>query len=195
MIYNEKIQKAIRFAVKTHEVYQKQKRKGKDIPYITHPLTVGFILARAGASEDVIVAGILHDTMEDSIPEKKVTREMLAVRFGESVANLVESVTEQRKDLPWVERKKEALDHIKTFSKESNLLKSADVLANTTEIVEDYQRNGEAIFERFNGPKSRLLKNYVDVITALTEQNKENPLAEDLRNVGRDIQAISSQTI
>ncbi len=70
MIYTQKIQHAIRFAIKTHEGYQKQKRKGKDVPYITHPLTVGLILAKAGANEDVIIAGILHDTIEDSIEEK-----------------------------------------------------------------------------------------------------------------------------
>ncbi len=42
---------AIRFSIRTHEVFQKQKRKGKDIAYINHPLTVGVILARAGATE------------------------------------------------------------------------------------------------------------------------------------------------
>src|SRR3990167_6087050 len=103
MLYSNKISKAIRFSIKTHEIYQKQKRKGKDIPYITHPLTVGLILARAGADEDVVVAGILHDTIEDSVPEKKVTREMLTERFGEKVASLVESVTELDKDMPWDE--------------------------------------------------------------------------------------------
>ena len=113
MIHTQRIQKAIRFAIKTHEVYQKQKRKGKDIPYITHPLTVGLILARAGADEDTIVAGILHDTIEDSAPGKKVSREMIAERFGVNVAQLVESVSEPNKELPWDERKRNACDRIK----------------------------------------------------------------------------------
>jgi len=89
-----KIQKAIKFATKTHEVYQKQKRKGKDIPYITHPLSAGIILAYAGADADVVCAGILHDTVEDSIEEKKVSGEMLEQRFGERVASLVLDVDE-----------------------------------------------------------------------------------------------------
>lgn len=79
MIFTPAIKKAIFFSVKTHEVYQKQKRKGKDIAYITHPLTVGLILARANAPEDVVIAGILHDTIEDSVDNKKVTREMLSI--------------------------------------------------------------------------------------------------------------------
>src|SRR5258708_10430764 len=117
MSVNPKIRKAIGLSVMTHEVlYPKQKRKGKDIPYVTHPLTVGLILARANASEDVVAAGILHDTIEDSSDQKKVTPEMLVDRFGNNVADLVDSVTEQRKDLPWEERKREALKHIKALS-------------------------------------------------------------------------------
>jgi (p)ppGpp synthase/HD superfamily hydrolase len=119
MIYTSNIKKAVRFSTKTHEVYQKQKRKGKDIAYITHPLTVGLILACAPASEEVIIAGILHDTIEDSIDEKKVTREMLVERFGEEVAVFVESVSESNKSLPWEERKRQALAHIETFSRGS----------------------------------------------------------------------------
>ncbi len=115
MVYTQKIKDAIKFATKTHEVYQKQKRKGKDIPYITHPLIVGFILARAGASEDVVIAGILHDTIEDSTEERKVTREMLTERFGENVAQLVSSVTEHDKEMSWQARKDEAFEHIQSF--------------------------------------------------------------------------------
>src|SRR3989338_7318819 len=103
------IRDALRFALETHEIYQKQKRKGKDIPYITHPLTVGLILARAGAWPHIIAGGILHDTMEDSVPEQKVTYEILSERFGPSVADIVRDVTEPDKDLPWAERKQEAL--------------------------------------------------------------------------------------
>ncbi|MBF8280961.1 MAG: HD protein [Candidatus Magasanikbacteria bacterium] len=54
MIYTTLIKDAIKFSIKTHEVYQKQKRKGKDIPYITHPLTVGLILSAAGANEETM---------------------------------------------------------------------------------------------------------------------------------------------
>ncbi len=106
MIYTPKIKDAVRFSIKTHEIYQQQKRKGKskNIPYITHPLTVGLILARAGADEDVVAAGILHDTIEDSISEKKVTKEMLAERFGERVAGIVAHVSET-KGLSWEVRK------------------------------------------------------------------------------------------
>src|SRR3990167_9803949 len=183
MKYTTRMQKAIRFSVKTHEVYQKQKRKGKDIPYITHPLIVGLILARAGASEDVIIAGILHDTIEDSVPEKKVTKAMLAERFGDTVAGIVDDVTEQDKDLPWEERKQEALEHVEKLENDSLLVKSADLISNISEIIADHQVEGDAIFLRFNAPKERIIEHYRRMIDAVVQRWPENLLVEDLNNL------------
>lgn len=184
MIYTEKMQHAIRFAIKTHEEYQKQKRKGKDIPYITHPLTVGFILACAGAKEEVIIAGLLHDTIEDSIESKKVTKDMITERFGDEVAELVLSVTEQDRDLSWEERKAEALNHVGNFSNDSLLLKSADVIANSRELLNDYEKNGEEIFSIFNAPKEKIISHQLDMISKISEKWPESPLFSDLKYVG-----------
>jgi len=180
MIFTPTIRKAIVFSIKTHEVYQKQNRKGKDIAYITHPLTVGLILARANAEEDVVVAGILHDTIEDSIDKKKVTRGMLADRFSKNVADLVDSVTEQQKDLEWEKRKHEALEHIKTFSRDSLLVKSADIISNVSEILEDYRKEGPNIFRRFNAPKEKVVRHYKETMETVLSRWPEIPFAEDL---------------
>ncbi|MCR4284162.1 MAG: HD domain-containing protein [Parcubacteria group bacterium] len=191
-IYTDKIQAAIKFATKTHEVYQKQKRKGKDIPYITHPLTVGLILARAEADENTIIAGILHDTMEDSIPEKKVTREMLAERFGDEVATLVDSVTEKDKGLLWEQRKSEALEHIKHFSHGSLLVKSADIISNVAEILEDYKKDGDQTFTRFNAPKDKILLHSRNSIATIVECWGENPLKRDLLELDAEMYRIQA---
>lgn len=180
MVYTKKIQKAIKFATKTHNQYQQQLRKGKVIPYISHPLTVGIILALADASEDVIVAGILHDTIEDSVKEKKVTTQMLTERFGKEVSDLVASVTEQDRSLSWEERKKEAFEHIKCFSRESLLVKSADILSNVSELVDDHAREGDEVFSRFSAPKEKMIENQLKVIAEVLSCWKENPLSEDL---------------
>jgi len=192
MIYTQKIQKAIKFAIKTHEVYQKQTRKGKDIAYTAHPLTVGIILSLAKASEDVIAAGILHDTIEDSVETKKVTSEMLTERFGKNVSDLVLSVTEQDKELSWDERKKIALEHIKNFSHDAILVKSADVLSNDLELVDDYRKEGDVVFERFNAPKDKKLKSQLRVIAALVECWPESPLAGDLLTLAKNLQSIGA---
>ena len=184
------MQKAIKFAIKTHDLYQKQTRKGKGTAYITHPLTVGFILACANAPEDVIVAGILHDTIEDSIEEKKVTYEMLQERFGTHAADIVQSVTETSKGLSWEKRKEEALKHIEKFSPESFLVKSADIISNISELVDDYARYGDEVFSRFNAPKEKILDNYIKVIETIIVKWDENPLREDLMDVGKKLKKI-----
>lgn len=183
MIYTSKIQQVILLAIETHEINKKQKRKGKDIPYITHPLTVGLILSRAGASEDVVISGILHDTIEDSDDEHKITKEIISEKFGENVSNLVLSITEENKELPWEERKAIALEHINDFSNDSVLLKSADLISNVSEIKDDYDTIGNDVFNRFNAKKDKTLWNYTKVAEKLLNQWPENPLSEDLKNI------------
>ena len=192
MIYTSKIQKAIDFAT---EVHKEQKRKGKDIPYIVHPLGVGLILAKAGSGEDVVVAGILHDTIEDSVEEHRVTKEMLTEQFGEHIAELVNSVSEKDKKLSWTERKKAALEEMQQFSNDSFFLKSADIINNNTDLVRDYERDGDSIFERFNAPKPKkeeVLKHALEVIDVILAAWEENPLRVDLEQLSKKLTEISN---
>ncbi|HBE90791.1 MAG: hypothetical protein A3E37_02790 [Candidatus Andersenbacteria bacterium RIFCSPHIGHO2_12_FULL_46_9] len=172
--YSGKIQKAIRFAITAHDG---QTRKGKDIPYITHPLTVALILSQVGASEDVIVAGILHDVVEDSDVELDDVQE----QFGEPVADLVKAVTEEDKGLPWETRKRIALGHIKDMNHDALLLKSADVLHNLLELVHDGEEQGDVVFEKFNAPKEEKLAQQQKLVKALESAWPENPLLPEIR--------------
>ena len=79
------LEKAIDFATKAHEG---QKRKSGD-PYITHCLNVADILIDWGMDIDSVVAGVLHDTAEDT----DVTIEDLEKEFSKSIAFLVDGVT------------------------------------------------------------------------------------------------------
>lgn len=191
MVYSEKIQRAILCAIRAHEIDQKQKRKGKDVAYIVHPLSVGLILSRVGCTEDVVAAGILHDTIEDSLPSKKVTKEMLAEEFGDVVASIVDDVTEHDQSRPWVLRKREALAHIVHFSRNSLLVKSADVLANVADIVADFTRDGDSVFTRFMASKEKILEHYRLAIDALVDAWPKSPLASDLRLHKRKLAVIA----
>lgn len=82
---SERVKKAVSFATKAHEG---QFRKSGE-PYITHPLAVKKILEEWGMDEDTIIAGILHDTIEDT----DVTLNDIKKEFGDSVAFLVDGVT------------------------------------------------------------------------------------------------------
>lgn len=195
IIYTLRVKNAIRFSIKTHEIYQKQKRKGKDVAYITHPMTVGTILAMAGAREDVVIAGILHDTIEDSIEEKKVDEKMLRERFGKRVMEIVKSVSEDKECLDWEERKSRAREKIKKFKHDSLLVKSADVISNVVELIDDYIVNGDDIFRRFGGSKEKVINNYLEVMDIILNKWKGNPLRKDLRNLYIEFEKIKNNNL
>lgn len=193
---NDSMRSAIRFAIKTHEIYQKQKRKGKDIPYVVHPLQVGLTLALAGADPLYVQAGILHDTIEDSVTDKKVTKQMLEERFGLVVAQIVGEVSEQDKSKHWLERKLEAIEHIKHMSTGAVWVKSADVICNMSEFIDDYRREGEATLDRFNAPSKELLISiHLQIVSELLLRwqsiDSDNPMVFDLKTIKNDISNIS----
>lgn len=177
MFYTPKIQKAIRFATKVHI---NQKRKGKEDPYIIHPLSVGLILSRAGADEDIVVAGILHDTIEDSDPYGSITFQTIEKEFGANIARMVNDVTEQDKNLSWAERKKAALEHMKEMEQDSLLLKSADVLHNFSDLLQDIEEKGDVAYEKFSGSKEEVNKRFQDLLSEFERLCPANPLLPEI---------------
>ena len=115
---------------------------------------------------------------------------MLGERFGATVAELVESVTEVSKSVPWDERKREALDHIDTFSNDSVLVKSADIIANNAETLEDHAVGGDVVFERFSEPKEKTVGHSLRVIEKLLAKWPESPLAADLAGMAERLSAL-----
>ena len=136
------INKAIKFATNKH---QGQNRKGKDVPYIVHPLEVFNILYRMGADQELLAAGLLHDVLEDT----NTTAEELSAEFGRGVAQLVTAHTED-KSLPWHERKQRGCEALKTAPKRVQMLVLADKLSNIREMAQDYQAVGDELWQRFN---------------------------------------------
>src|SRR4028119_1408989 len=96
--YSDRINHAFAFAAKHHD---RQVRKGTRLPYLTHPANVAVILTSYGQDEDTIVAGILHDVIEDCVREH-YTRDMLEQRigdkFGGDVLVTVLAVTQREHD-------------------------------------------------------------------------------------------------
>ena len=177
MIFTPLIHKSITFATKVHLT---QKRKGKDIPYITHPLTVALILSRVTPDENIICAGILHDTIEDCVPYGSVTKDFLEKEFNGKIAQMVNDLTEQDKTLPWMERKKAALEHIRDMDHDSLLVKSADVLHNLADLNEDIKTHGDEVFSKFNASKADTIKRYSNLIPEIKKVWDKNPLISDL---------------
>ena len=143
-----KIEKAIRFAVDAHEG---AKRKGKDRPYILHPLEAMTIVAGMTGDEDVIVAAVLHDTVEDT----RVTAADIEEAFGPRVRDLVMAESEDKmRELPaessWSLRKQAAIDRLGTLDRDARLICLGDKLANIREMGRDHAALGDELWKRFN---------------------------------------------
>lgn len=145
---NEQVFKAIEFATQAHHG---QFRKGTEIPYILHPLGVAEILIEHECSNEMVVAGILHDTLEDT----SVTLDDIQANFGGRVAELVEVLSEPVKSDSWENRKQHTIGYLKSAPIEVLLISCADKLHNIRAIRRDYERYGEALWSRFNRPKAK----------------------------------------
>ena len=127
-------------------------RKGKGIPYIIHPLEVMTIVASVTDNQDVLAAAVLHDTMEDA----GVKKDTLQLLFGERVANLVASESENKREKlaaesTWKTRKEETLERLqKDKDRDVKLICLGDKLANMREISRDYAVLKDRLWERFN---------------------------------------------
>ena len=140
------IHTSIIFATTAHN---KQLRKGTQLPYIIHPLEVAQILSYVHASQEVIAAGILHDTLEDT----KVTYQELTYHFGETIASLVLECTNTC-DGPWRIRKQHTITKLETTKNQNvALILCADKISNLRSIVHDVNTIGQDVWNRFSASK------------------------------------------
>jgi GTP diphosphokinase / guanosine-3',5'-bis(diphosphate) 3'-diphosphatase len=111
----------------------KQRRKGAaQEPYVTHLLEVAMLVAEAtaGADTNLIVAALLHDTIED----QGVTREEIAAQFNDDVAALVVEVTDDKR-LPKADRKRLQIKHAPNLTPRAEILKLADKISNLRSVA------------------------------------------------------------
>jgi (p)ppGpp synthase/HD superfamily hydrolase len=174
----ELVEKALQVASKSHEG---QYRKNTDIPYITHPVAVGIMLLKSGYSEEIVAAGILHDTVEDT----PLTLEEIKREFGEKIAEIVEGSSEPDKTLPWKDRKEHTIKFLKTASEHTRAVVCADKLHNIRSIIRDYQQVGEEVWSRFNAGKEQQKWYYTNVVDSLGAQSSFELLTELRAEVDR----------
>lgn len=143
------INDAIRFAVEKHAA---QTRKMNDTPYILHPMEVAEIIGTMTNDEEIMAAGMLHDTIEDSGASADEIRE----KFGDRVAALVLAETENKRPgqseaETWKIRKEESLAELKaTTDPGVKILWLADKLSNVRSFVREYADEGPQIWEHLN---------------------------------------------
>lgn len=141
-----------------------QCRKGTKVPYIVHPLAVmnSLLVEQThdpDLSDDVIIAGILHDVYEDTDTDL----DEIEASFGSEVRRLVENSSEpeelkesQDKRGTWRERKLHTITRLHNLDRASKIISCCDKRNNARSMNEDYLFVGEALWDRFNASREEI---------------------------------------
>jgi (p)ppGpp synthase/HD superfamily hydrolase len=181
-----RFEQALLFATRKHAG---QHRKATTVPYVAHLLGVAGIVLEAGGDEDLAIAGLLHDVVEDcgGAPMLREVRR----RFGRRVAHIVDGCTDTDLDPkpPWLQRKKDYIAHLRTADADTRLVSAADKLYNVRSIVAAYREIGDRVWERFHGKRDGTLWYYRALLDEFGRK-KANPLLRELERAVVELEAV-----
>ncbi|TGL04070.1 HD domain-containing protein [Leptospira bouyouniensis] len=166
------------------ELHAEQTRKGSEIPYITHLLAVASIIGECGGTEVEVIAGLLHDSVEDQGGQE--TLELIKQKFGNEVAEIVMecSDTDIVPKPPWKERKTAYLNHLKESKNQSVILVScADKLHNLRSIKSDLSEIGDFVWNRFTAPKEETIWYYRELLKIYKMKNAPKRLTVEMEEI------------
>ena len=167
--------RAFEFAAKKHSG---QARKASTIPYLAHLMGVASLVLEAGGDEDLAIAALLHDVVEDcgGAPMLKEVRR----RFGKRVAKVVDGCTDADAypKPPWRERKEAYIHHLQNADADTRLVSAADKLNNIRSILSDYRAIGESVWSRFKGGRDGTLW-YYRTLRDVFLRHKPNRITRD----------------
>lgn len=179
--------RAFLFAAEKHSG---QTRKASTIPYIAHLMGVASLVLEAGANEDLAIAALLHDVVEDcgGAPMLKEVRR----RFGPRVAKMVDGCTDAYTlpKPPWRPRKENYIRRLRKESSDTRLVSAADKLNNVRSILSDYRAVGESIWSRFNGGRDGTLW-YYRTLRDLFLQYKPNRITRDFELAVHELESLA----
>jgi GTP pyrophosphokinase len=181
--------RAFRFAAAKHAG---QTRKASTIPYIAHLIGVASLVLEAGGDEDLAIAALLHDVVEDcgGAPMLKEVQR----RFGKRVAHIVDGCTDSDTDPKptWRDRKENYLRHLKTADAGTRLVSAADKLNNIRSILTDYREIGESVWARFNGGREGTLW-YYRALRDEFRRREGNWLIREYERAVRELEALTER--
>jgi (p)ppGpp synthase/HD superfamily hydrolase len=181
-----RFEQALLFATRKHAG---QHRKGTAVPYVAHLLSVASLVLEAGGDEDLAMAALLHDVVEDcgGAPMLKEIRR----RFGKRVAHVVDGCTDTDLDPkpPWRQRKEDYIAHLRTADADTRLVSAADKLHNVRSIVAAYREIGDRVWERFHGKRDGTLWYYRTLLDEF-QRKKSSPLIRELERAIIELEAV-----
>lgn len=197
MILTHRLQEAISVASRLHR--DQIRKDNLQTPYITHLVGVMILLSSATHDEDVLIAGLLHDALEDV---KDYTPEMLEGSFGKRVCDIVLGVTEESKlegkKLPWKEVKEAYIQRLENSSDESVLVSLADKIQNTRSLIEQMNDLGKVNIPHFGSDHHERAWFHAEILRIGRERlGDDHILVEELRmeleEMGRTLAKFESK--
>jgi (p)ppGpp synthase/HD superfamily hydrolase len=171
-----RLQRAFRYAAEKHAG---QTRKQSAVPYLSHLMAVASLVLEAGGDEDMAIAALLHDVVEDcgGMPRLREIRKQFGARVAKIVEGCTDSFGEPKPE--WVERKKDYLREVKHAGVETRLVSASDKLHNVRTILADYRQHGEAIWTRFTGKREGTLW-YYRALSDEYQRRRPNRITQEL---------------
>ena len=175
-ILTERFDQALAY---TSAIHRKQKRKGTEIPYVSHLLAVASLALEHGADEDQAIAALLHDAAEDQGGQERL--DDIAARFGPRVAKIVADCTDSWEEPKpdWRPRKEAYLASLPNKARDSLLVSLADKTHNARAIVADLRVCGDDLWDRFTGGRDGSIWYYESLAEAFSEA-LPGPLSNEL---------------
>lgn len=175
-MYSYRVELAIRAATILHK---DQIRKGSiPMPYVSHLFAVAMLLTDYTKNEDVFVAALLHDTLEDT----DYTAQELQDDFGGKVREYVEALTEPQddtfKNYTWKEQKQHYAKRLRKAPEEALLIAAADKIHNMRAIVEEYYDDHNRFMKEFKGTLDDRVMMYQDIANVINKGLKSEIISE-----------------
>ncbi len=173
----------IRFAIDTAaRLHVGQRRKDQHgTPAISHPFGVAMVLAQyPNVSEDTIIAGLLHDVLED-VDARTYGAEQMTQDFGADVLEIVQQVSDDARIKDWQLRKQAYLRVLETARQEALMVSAADMTHNLASFVDSYKLSPEMFSKRFTGTPDQQIWFYGER-AGLIHQRLEHPISEGALN-------------
>ena len=180
--------KAMIYAERKHHT---QVRKGGDIPYVGHLLSVAGLVINDNGSEEQAIAALLHDAVEDAGGPETLLE--IRTEFGDDVARIVEecSDTDKEPKPPWLERKQAYINHLGAVGEDTLLVSVADKLDNARSMLRDYNEHGPSLWQRFNrkNPDDHLWY-YGSLLDAYRQRGLDSWMVDELARVVGDLKNL-----
>ena len=174
---------ALEFAAEKHRL---QKRKGTEIPYISHLLSVAGLVLESGGDEDLAIAGLLHDAVEDAedISGEEMS-DRIRSKFGDRVADIVDGCSDAKSSPggskpPWRSRKEEYIKHLRSASDDVLRVSIADKVHNARSIATDQDRLGAELWTRFSSTSEESRWYYTSLRDIYKERISDSYLIKEL---------------